>query len=132
MSFGSLRAAVALAAVAVAVVLSFSSAVAATADFAIAPGTSNRVIGGTLGLDFRDGVLRVAWEDNSTELPGNPDPTTSELAFRAVTAGADGSVSLGPAVNVSRAAGDQAGGSLAVNPTNPANLVAAADASVFC
>jgi len=129
MSLGFLRAAVAFAA---AVALSSSSAAAATADFAIAPGTSNRGIGDTLGLDFRDGVLRVAWGDNSAELAGNPDPPSSELAFRAVTPGADGSIALGPAVNVSRAAGDQAAGSLAVNPTNPANLVAAADASSFC
>ncbi len=53
-----LRAAVAVAAAAA--VFSSSSAVAATGDFAVAPGTSSRGGGETLGLDFRDGVLRVA------------------------------------------------------------------------
>lgn len=118
-------------AAAIALLLS-SSAVASTAEFAIAPGTSNRGIGDSLGLDFRDGVLRAAWGDNSAELAGNPDPPSSELAFRTVTVGADGSIALGPAVNASRAAGDQVGGSLAVNPTNPDNLVAVANSSSGC
>lgn len=49
----------AVAVIAAFVALSSTTAVAATADFAIALG-----IGETLGLDFRNGMLRVAWGDN--------------------------------------------------------------------
>jgi len=97
---------------------------AAAPDFAISPGGTTRGLGQSLGLDFRSGIFRAAWGDNSAGLSGNPDPASSELAFARVSVAADGSVTVGGTVNASRAPGEQAGASLAVNPTNQQNLVA--------
>ena len=100
---------------------------AAAPDFAISPGGTTRGVGQSLGLDFRTGILRAAWGDNSAGLSGNPDPQASELAFARVAVASDGSVTVGGTVNASRAPGDQGGASLAVNPTNLQNLVAVGD-----
>jgi len=97
---------------------------AAAPDFAISPGGTTRGLGQSLGLDFRAGILRAAWGDDSAGLSGNPEPSASELAFARISVGSDGSVTVGGIVNASRAPGDQAGASLAVNPTNLQNLVA--------
>ncbi|MGH7359818.1 MAG: hypothetical protein ACREJR_13480, partial [Candidatus Rokuibacteriota bacterium] len=100
---------------------------AAAPDFAISPGGTTRGLGQSLGLDFRAGIVRAAWGDDSAGLSGNPDPASSELAFARASVSADGSVTVGGTVNASRAPGDQAGASLAVNPTNLQNLVAVSD-----
>lgn len=106
---------------------------AAVPDFAISPGGTTRGLGQSLGLDFRSGILRAAWGDDSAGLSGNPDPASSELAFARVSVAADESVTVGGTVNASRAPGDQAGASLAVNPTNLQNLVAVSDGqSAIC
>ena len=100
---------------------------AAAPDFAISPGGTTRGLGQSLGLDLRAGTLRAAWGDDSAGLSGNPDPASSELAFARAAVGGDGTVTVGGTVNASRAPGDQAGASLAVNPTNLQNLVAVSD-----
>jgi fibronectin type 3 domain-containing protein len=117
----------ALLAGAAAILLVAPARAAAAPDFAISPGGTTRGLGQSLGLDFRSGILRAAWGDDSAGLSGNPDPQSSELAFARAAVGADGSVTVGGTVNASRAPGNQAGASLAVNPTNPQNLVAVSD-----
>jgi hypothetical protein len=92
-------------------------------DFPIAAGasTSGSFLGNSVGLDFRAGALVAAWGDNSAELGGNPDRPALDVAFAAAG---------GSNVNVTRLPGSQTGVSLAVDPTEPNRLVAAAvDAS---
>ena len=104
----------------------------AAPDFPIGPGTSTRGIGASIGLEFRNGLVRAAWGDASAELGGNPEPSTSELAFTTVAVAPNGTASVAAAVNVSRATGDQAGDSVAVNPRNPENVVVAGAAAGTC
>jgi hypothetical protein len=75
-------------------------------------------LGNSIGVDFRGGTLVAAWADNSAELSGNPDRPALDIAF--------GSPSTAP-VNVTRQPHSQFGVSLAVNPTDPDNLVLVAN-----
>ena len=113
---------------ALAVVLSGSAASQTTgsgADFRISAGTSIRLegqgpsaFGDTIGLDFRAGIMRAAWADNSST-------ADLDLATAAVAVAGDGSASVGPTVGV-RAADDQSGASLAIDPSAAGRVLAAA------
>jgi hypothetical protein len=113
---------------ALAVVLSGSAASQTTesgADFRISAGTSIRldgqgpsVFGDTIGLDFRAGILRAAWVDNSST-------ADLDIATAAVAVAGDGSASVGPTVGV-RAADEQTGASLAIDPSAAGRVLAAA------
>jgi len=94
-------------------------------DFRISAGTSIRldgqgpsVFGDTIGLDFRGGILRAAWADNS----GSVD---LDLATAAIGVAGDGSISVGPTVSV-RAAADQTGAALAMDPSVAGRVLAVA------
>jgi Fibronectin type III domain len=78
--------------------------------------------GPSIGLDFRSGVLQAAWADNGISAGGD-----LELASAAVAVSADGSVAVGPTVNVSRAAGNQFGASLSLDPTVAGRVLAVAN-----
>jgi hypothetical protein len=111
-------------AIALVFVLAVSAPASAGTDFRIGPGPSN-LVASSVGLDAHGGVLRAAWADNSAELGGNPDRPALDVATAAVTIGG-GSVAVGPSVNVTRAPSSQFGVSLAIDPTDPNRLVAAA------
>jgi Fibronectin type III domain len=94
-------------------------------DFRISAGTSIRldgqgpsVFGDKIGLDFRAGILRAAWADNSSS-------ATLDLATAAVGVASDGSGSVGPTV-IMRAAEDQTGPSLAIDPSAAGRVLAVA------
>jgi fibronectin type 3 domain-containing protein len=105
-----------------AISLAVPSAAQSGPDFPISAGTSTAAFGPSIGLDFRAGVLHAAWAD--TRISGSDDV---ELAAARVSVGADGSVSVGPTVNVSNAAGGQAGASLARDPTAAGRVLAVAN-----
>jgi hypothetical protein len=110
--------------VAVAVMLGLVAAAPATAspDFQISAGTSSGgFFGESIGLDFSAGRLVAAWADNSAALGGNPDPPALDIAFAGVTSG-----SVGANVNVTANPLSQFSASVAVDPTNPNKIVAAA------
>ena len=91
-------------------------------DFAISAGTSSGgFFGPTIGLDFRAGVLRAAWADNSHTAGADLD-----LATAAITVAAGGGMTVGATVPILRPAGGQAGASLVIDPTNANRLLAAA------
>jgi hypothetical protein len=94
-----------LALVTVALAGSASSQTTAGSDFRISAGTSLRfdgqgpsVFGDTIGLDFRSGILRAAWADNSSS-------AGFDLATAAIAVTSNGSASVGPTVII-RAADD--------------------------
>lgn len=94
-------------------------------DFRISAGTSIRLdgqgpttFGDQIGLDFRGGVMRAAWADNS----GSPD---LDLATAAIAVSGGGSPSVAPTVPV-RVADDQTGASLAIDPSIAGRVLAAA------
>ena len=94
-------------------------------DFRISAGTSIRLdgqgpttFGDQIGLDFRGGVMRAAWADNS----GSPD---LDLATAAIAVSGGGSPSVGSTVPV-RVADDQTGASLAIDPSVAGRVLAAA------
>jgi hypothetical protein len=94
----------------------------AEGDFQISAGTSaGGSFGESIGLDFSAGRLVAAWADNSDALAGNPDPPALDVAFAAVTGGV-----VGANVNVTASPQSQLGVSVAVDPTDPDRLVAAA------
>jgi hypothetical protein len=98
--------------------LALAAVAAAAPNVRLSPGPSSGSFFGTsIGVDFRGGTLVAAWADNSAGLAGNPDPPELDVAF----AGLGGAV-----VNVTRKPLSQSGVSLAVDPTNPDRLVAAA------
>jgi Fibronectin type III domain len=115
-----------LALVIVALAGSASSQTAATgSDFRISAGTSVRfdgqgpsVFGDTIGLDFRSGILRAAWADNSSS-------AAFDLATAAIAVASDGSASVGPTVII-RAAEDQTNASLAIDPSAAGRVLAVA------
>jgi hypothetical protein len=95
------------------------AAAASAGNVRISAGASaGSLLGNSIGVDFRAGTLVAAWADNSTELGGNPDPPALDIAF--------GSTSAAP-INVTRQPLSQFGVSLAVNPTDPDNLVLVAN-----
>jgi len=98
-----------------------AAAPATASNFQISVGTSSGVLGESIGLDFRSGRLVAAWADNSDGLAGNPDRPTFDIGFARVVAGA-----VGANVNVTASPLSQSGASLAVDPTDPDRLVAAA------
>jgi hypothetical protein len=108
--------------------LSGSAAAQTTAigsDFRISAGTSIRLdgqgpsaFGDTIGVDFRAGILRAAWADNSST-------ADLDLATAAIAVAGDGSASVGPTVGV-RAADDQTGTSLAIDPSAAGRVLASA------
>jgi Fibronectin type III domain len=109
-----------------AVVAMFGLVAAASAtaapNFQISAGTSSGgFFGESIGLDFSAGRLVAAWADNSAALGGNPDPPALDIAFAAVTGG-----SVGANVNVTANPLSQFGASVAVDPTDPNRIVAAA------
>ena len=94
-------------------------------DFRISAGTSIRLdgqgpttFGDQIGLDFRGGVMRAAWADNS----GSPD---LDLATAAIAVSGGGSPSVGSTVPV-RVADDQTGASLAIDPSVAGRVLGAA------
>jgi hypothetical protein len=94
-------------------------------DFRISAGTSIRLdgqgpstFGDKIGLDFRAGVLRAAWADNSSS-------ADLDLATAAIGVASDGSASVGQTVSV-RAAEDQTGPSLSIDPSVPGRVLAVA------
>jgi hypothetical protein len=96
-------------------------------DFRISSTTSTGPafdFGPSIGLDFRSGVLHAAWADNGISGAGD-----LELASAAVAVSADGSVSVGPTVNVSSAAGTQFGASLSLDPAASGRVLAVANDS---
>jgi hypothetical protein len=111
-----------------AVALSGSAASQTTSngsDFRISAGTSIRLdgqgpstFGDKIGLDFRAGILRAAWADNSSS-------ADLDLATAAIGVASDGSASVGPTVAV-RAAEDQTGPSLAIDPSAAGRVLAVA------
>jgi fibronectin type 3 domain-containing protein len=123
-----LRSALALTLVLAAVVVpgaAVSQTTASGPDFRISAGTSIRLdgqgpsaFGDKIGLDFRAGVLRAAWADNS----GSAD---LDLATAAVAVASDGSASVGGTV-IMRAAEDQTGPSLAIDPSAAGRVLAVA------
>jgi hypothetical protein len=110
------------------VVLSGSSAAqtaASGSDFRISAGTSIRldgqgpsVFGDTIGLDFRGGILRAAWADNSSS-------ADLDLATAAIGVAGDGSASVGPTVPV-RVVEDQTNASLSIDPSVVGRVLATA------
>jgi hypothetical protein len=99
-----------------------AAAPATASNFQISAGTSDAsFLGNSIGLDFRSGRLVAAWADNSEGLTGNPDRPALDVAFAAVVNGA-----VGANVNVTQSPLSQFSVSLAVDPTNPDTLVAAA------
>jgi hypothetical protein len=98
-----------------------AAAPATASNFQISAGTSSGVLGDSIGLDFRSGRLVAAWADNSDGLAGNPDRPTFDIGFARVVAGV-----VGANVNVTASPLSQSGASLAVDPTDPDRLVAAA------
>jgi hypothetical protein len=78
--------------------------------------------GTSIGLDFRSGVLQAAWADNGISAEGD-----LEIAAAAVAVAADGDVTVGPTVNVSRAPGGQSGTSLSFDPTASGRVLAVAN-----
>jgi hypothetical protein len=102
-----------------------SHTAAAVSDFRISAGTSIRLdgqgpstFGDTIGLDFRGGVLRAAWADNSSS-------SDLDLATAAIRVAADGSVSVGPTVPI-RAAEDQTNAALSIDPSVAGRVLAVA------
>jgi hypothetical protein len=102
-----------------------SQTTASGSDFRISAGTSIRldgqgpsVFGDTIGLDFRAGILRAAWADNSST-------TDLDLATASIAVAGDGAASVGPTVGV-RAADDQTGATLAIDPSVAGRVLAAA------
>jgi hypothetical protein len=106
--------------------LSGAAAAQSAPDFRISAGTSTGGsafgFGPSIGLDFRSGVLHAAWADNGISAEGDLD-----LAAAAVAVAADGSVAVGPTVNVSNAAGGQLGASLTLDPTATGRVLAVAN-----
>jgi hypothetical protein len=99
-----------------------TASAAAGPNFQISSGTSTGVsFGESIGLDFRAGSLVAAWADNSDALPGNPDRPALDIAFAAVTGGI-----VGANVNVTTSPLSQLGVSVAIDPTDPSRVVAAA------
>lgn len=96
--------------------------VEAEPDFQISVGMSTgHAFGESIGLDFGAGRLVAAWADNSDALAGNPDRLALDVAFAAVTGGV-----VGANVNVTASPLSQFSVSVAVDPTDPNRLVAAA------
>ena len=111
-----------LAAVLATLGLLVASSAAASPNFRISTGTSSgSFFGESIGLDFSSGRLVAAWADNSDALGGNPDPPALDIAFAAVTGG-----SVGANANVTASPLGQFGTSVAVDPTDPDTVVAAA------
>jgi hypothetical protein len=108
--------------------LSGAAAAQSTPDFRISTGTSTGGsafgFGTSIGLDFSSGVLHAAWADNSISAEGDLD-----LAAASIAVAADGSVAVGPTVNVSNAAGSQSGASLTLDPTATGRVLAVANDS---
>jgi hypothetical protein len=106
--------------------LSGAAAAESAPDFRISAGTSTGGsafgFGPSIGLDFRSGVLHAAWADNGISAEGDLD-----LAAAAVAVATDGSVAVGPTVNVSNAAGGQLGASLTLDPTATGRVLAVAN-----
>jgi hypothetical protein len=100
-----------------------ATASAAASNFQISAGTSTNdaFLGEAIGVDFRAGRLVAAWADNSDALPGNPDIPNTDIGFAGITGGV-----VGPNVNVTASTISQSGASLAVDPTDPETIVAAA------
>ena len=100
-----------------------ATAAAAGSNFQISAGTSTNdaFLGASIGLDFRSGRLVAAWADNSDALAGNPDRPALDIGFAGITGGV-----VGPNVNVTASAMSQFGVSVAVDPTDPDTIVAAA------
>jgi hypothetical protein len=99
-----------------------AGASAAETDFQISAGTStDTFFGDTVGLDVSAGRFVAAWADNSDALAGNPDRPALDVAFAAVTGGV-----AGANVNLTASPLHQFGVSVAVDPTDPNRLVAAA------
>jgi hypothetical protein len=95
---------------------------AASPNFQISAGTSSGdFLGESIGLDFSAGRLVATWADNSSELGGNPDRPALDIAFAGVTGG-----SVGPNVNVTASPLSQFGATVAIDPTDPNSIVAAA------
>jgi hypothetical protein len=96
-------------------------------DFQISAGTSSGGsafgFGPSIGLDFRSGMLHAAWADNSISAGDDLD-----LAAAAIAVAGDGSVSIGPTINVSDAPGGQSGASLTIDPSAAGRVLAAANA----
>jgi hypothetical protein len=97
--------------------LVLAAAAAAEPNVRISQGASSGFLGNSIGVDFRGETFVAAWADNSSGLAGNPDPPELEVAFAGLG---------GPVVNVTRRPLSQSGVSLAVDPTDPNRLVAAA------
>jgi hypothetical protein len=111
-----------LAAVVATLIFVAAGSAAASPNFQISAGTSSgSFFGESIGLDFRAGRFVAAWADNSAALGGNPDPPALDIAFAAVTGG-----SVGANVNVTASPLSQFGASVAVDPTDPNRIVAAA------
>ena len=97
--------------------LAAAGTAAAEPNVRISQGPSSGFLGNSIGVDFRGETLVAAWADNSGGLAGNPDPPALDVAFSGLG---------GPVVNVTRRPLSQSGVSLAVDPTDPNRLVAAA------
>lgn len=108
---------------ALAVLSLVATAAAAGSNFQISAGTSTNdaFLGESIGLDFRSGRLVAAWADNSDALAGNPDRPAVDIGFAGIAGGV-----AGPNVNVTASTMSQSGVSLAVDPTDPDTIVAAA------
>lgn len=111
-----------LAVVLAALGLAAAAPAAAAPNFQVSSGTSTGgAFGESIGLDFSAGRLVATWADNSAALGGNPDRPALDLAFAAVTGG-----NVGPTVNLTASPLSQFGAAVAVDPTNPNRIVAAA------
>jgi hypothetical protein len=111
-----------LAALVATLALVAAASAAASPDFQISAGTSSGdFLGESIGLDFSAGRLVATWADNSSALAGNPDPPALDIAFAGVTGG-----SVDPNVNVTASPLSQFGATVAVDPTDPNRIVAAA------
>jgi fibronectin type 3 domain-containing protein len=94
-------------------------------DFRISAGTSIRLdgqgpstFGDMLGLDYRAGILRAAWADNSSS-------ADLDLATAGIAVSSGGAAAVGPTVIV-RAAEDQTGPSLGIDPSVAGRVLAVA------
>ena len=76
------------------------------------------------GLSFSNGRFSTIWTDNSAALQANHDRPSFDMAAASVAVNADGSVSVGPTVDVSPLQGNQSEGAIGINPLNPENLIA--------
>lgn len=103
-------------------------------NFKISAGASNADESGSpfdfgdqSGLAFHGGKFYPVWSDNSDALPSNPDLPAFDVAIAPVTLSGT-TVTPGVNSNISQALENQNGATVAVNPTNPLNLVVVGEA----